>query len=56
MNRFTTEIETNLSSKLQLTTLLESELLTEKQEKYKRTNNLFGVWLPIDVHEWFVNF
>jgi len=29
--------------------------LNEKQEKYKK-NKLFGVWLPIDVHEWFVNY
>lgn len=29
--------------------------MNEKQEKYKK-NKLFGVWLPIDVHEWFVNY
>jgi len=36
--------------------LSESEVLTEKQEKCKRKNKLFGVWLPIDVHEWFCNY
>jgi len=54
--RFTTNIEKKLLSKLQLTTVSESEVLSEKEEKYKRKNKLFGAWLPIDVHEWFVNY
>jgi len=56
LQRFTTNIETKLFANLQSTTLSESEVLTEKKEKYKRKNKLFGVWLPIDVHKWFVNY
>ena len=52
----TTDIEKKLLSKLQLTTLAESEVLSERLDKYNKKNKLFGVWLPHDLYDWLITY